>query len=251
VSKFKFTGKERDEESQYDYFGARYYDARIGRWGQVEPLLNNLPDCSPYSYGLNNPIKILDVDGNWPREGMELHTTKVEDIKANFNEIVEKISSGYEKFLSGDFKGAKDQMLSNIIESPSLIGGLIPGDFTTDFINPVGLARGSVKMLRLTKEISIEKQAIEIAKHINKNSINLGGETLDLIDSGSKLGYSKGHYNKLNGEYVGVPHVQKNLFSYNREKGIFQQRKSTLAIPATNEHIQRALDIINNITKGF
>ncbi len=30
-SKFKFTGKERDEESFYDYFGARYYDARIGR----------------------------------------------------------------------------------------------------------------------------------------------------------------------------------------------------------------------------
>jgi len=36
--KFKYTGKERDKESLYDYFGARYYDARIGRWGQVEPL---------------------------------------------------------------------------------------------------------------------------------------------------------------------------------------------------------------------
>ena len=30
-SKFKFTGKERDSESDYDYFGARYYDARIGK----------------------------------------------------------------------------------------------------------------------------------------------------------------------------------------------------------------------------
>ena len=30
-SKFKFTGKERDEKNKYDYFGARYYDARIGK----------------------------------------------------------------------------------------------------------------------------------------------------------------------------------------------------------------------------
>ena len=32
-SKHKFTGKERDKESNYDYFGARYYDARLGRMG--------------------------------------------------------------------------------------------------------------------------------------------------------------------------------------------------------------------------
>lgn len=28
-SMYKFTGKERDNESTYDYFGARYYDSRI------------------------------------------------------------------------------------------------------------------------------------------------------------------------------------------------------------------------------
>lgn len=32
-SKYKFIGKERDKESNYDYFGARYYDARLGRMG--------------------------------------------------------------------------------------------------------------------------------------------------------------------------------------------------------------------------
>ena len=39
-SKHKFTGKERDEENLYDYFGARYYDARVGRFGQIDPLAN-------------------------------------------------------------------------------------------------------------------------------------------------------------------------------------------------------------------
>jgi RHS repeat-associated protein len=62
-SKFKFTGKQLDEESNYYYFGARYYDARIGRWGQVEPLMEKYLQISPYIYSLNNPIKLIDVDG--------------------------------------------------------------------------------------------------------------------------------------------------------------------------------------------
>ncbi len=61
--RFKFTGKERDGESGYDYFGARYYDARIGRWLSVDPQWNPLASTSPYTYALNNPLIIVDPDG--------------------------------------------------------------------------------------------------------------------------------------------------------------------------------------------
>jgi len=67
-SKFKFTEKERDEESFYDYFGARYYDARIGRWGQVEPLFDKFPSITPYNYSLNNPLRLIDPNGADPFE---------------------------------------------------------------------------------------------------------------------------------------------------------------------------------------
>jgi len=60
---YKFTGKQRDTETGYDYFGARYYDARIGRWGGVEPLLEKYISYSPYQYGLLNPMKLVDVNG--------------------------------------------------------------------------------------------------------------------------------------------------------------------------------------------
>jgi RHS repeat-associated protein len=63
VAKYKFTGKERDKESNYDYFGARYYDARIGRWGQVEPLMEKYYSFSPYCYGLINPLALKDING--------------------------------------------------------------------------------------------------------------------------------------------------------------------------------------------
>ncbi len=61
--RYKFTGKERDAESGYDYFGARYYDARIGRWLSVDPLADKFISVSPYNYGLNNPNVLVDSDG--------------------------------------------------------------------------------------------------------------------------------------------------------------------------------------------
>jgi len=62
-SVYKFTSKERDEESQYDYFGARYYDARIGRWGQVEPLYDEYLNLTPYNYAANCPLTLADANG--------------------------------------------------------------------------------------------------------------------------------------------------------------------------------------------
>jgi RHS repeat-associated protein len=61
----KFTGKERDNEleNNYDYFGARYYDARIGRWGGVEPLLEKYFPLSPYIYCNDGPLVYKDNAG--------------------------------------------------------------------------------------------------------------------------------------------------------------------------------------------
>lgn len=61
--RYDFTGKERDDQTSYDYFGARYYDSRIGRWGGVEPLLDKYPGLTSYCYSLNNPIAFFDGNG--------------------------------------------------------------------------------------------------------------------------------------------------------------------------------------------
>jgi RHS repeat-associated protein len=62
-TRYKYTGKERDVESLYDYFGARYYDSRIGRWLQVDALGEKYPALSPYAYVANNPLQSVDPDG--------------------------------------------------------------------------------------------------------------------------------------------------------------------------------------------
>ena len=64
--KYQFTSKERDLESDYDYFGARYFDSKIGRWGGVEPKYDKYLSISPYIYSLSNPIINIDPNGKDP-----------------------------------------------------------------------------------------------------------------------------------------------------------------------------------------
>ena len=65
-ARYKFTGKELDDENGvgWYYFGARYYDAGIGRWLTTDLLAEKYPNISPYVYSLNNPLKYIDPDGN-------------------------------------------------------------------------------------------------------------------------------------------------------------------------------------------
>lgn len=65
----KFSGKERDVESQLDYFGARYYDRNIYRFISVDrKLVVDKAIIDPrrwalYPYCMNNPITLRDPDG--------------------------------------------------------------------------------------------------------------------------------------------------------------------------------------------
>ena len=71
---YLFTDKERDAESQLDYFGARYYASNMGRFmspdwsAQEEPVpyakLNDPQSLNLYSYVLNHPLVGIDPDGH-------------------------------------------------------------------------------------------------------------------------------------------------------------------------------------------
>ena len=69
--RYKFIGKERDEESGYDNFGARYYIPPLGIWTRPDPLLNKYIDVSPYMYCEGNPIKYVDPDGREKHNKMD------------------------------------------------------------------------------------------------------------------------------------------------------------------------------------
>ena len=61
---FVFTGKERDEETGYGYFGARYMDHELmTMWLSVDPKADKYPGLSPYAYCAWNPLKLVNPDG--------------------------------------------------------------------------------------------------------------------------------------------------------------------------------------------
>ena len=59
-----FTGKERDSETGFSYFGARYYDSDLMTgWLSVDPMADKYPGLSPYAYCAWNPVRLVDPDG--------------------------------------------------------------------------------------------------------------------------------------------------------------------------------------------
>ncbi|MYH19760.1 MAG: hypothetical protein F4132_11695, partial [Gemmatimonadetes bacterium] len=60
---FRFTGHERDAESGLDYMLARSYAYDVGRFLRPDPMQDEFPGISPYTYANNNPLKYVDPDG--------------------------------------------------------------------------------------------------------------------------------------------------------------------------------------------
>ena len=57
-------GKEKDWESGFHYYGARYYWSELlTGWLSVDPIADKYPSMSPYNYCAWNPVKIVDPDG--------------------------------------------------------------------------------------------------------------------------------------------------------------------------------------------
>lgn len=107
ISRSPFTGKEKDAESGYHYFGARYYDSEaLTGWLSVDPMADKYPSISPYASCAWNPIRLIDEDGKEPigaqvkiaksnnnsaKKAYKMHVAKTQTVKTGASKTLDKV----------------------------------------------------------------------------------------------------------------------------------------------------------------
>ena len=87
AKRYKYTGKERDEETGLNYHSARYYLPWLGRWGSCDPI--GIGDgVNVYAYIKNNPITKIDVTGKAEADTSNVDVNKLKPINDDLNKHV-------------------------------------------------------------------------------------------------------------------------------------------------------------------
>jgi RHS repeat-associated protein len=75
AKRYRYTGKERDEETGFGYHGARYLALWLGRWGSADP--SGLVDgANLYQYCRGNPVGLLDPTGMQANDEFKVNLPK-------------------------------------------------------------------------------------------------------------------------------------------------------------------------------
>jgi len=86
---FTFSAKERDSETGLSYFGSRYYSSDLSFWLSVDPMAAKYASLSPYVYCADNPVKLVDPDGdsliNPYKEAYDYFSKQYSEAKISFD----------------------------------------------------------------------------------------------------------------------------------------------------------------------
>ncbi len=147
----RFVGKEKDDETGLDYFGARYLSVESGRFLAVDPvravdefsgqinsaILTNPQRLNVYAYSLNNPYRYVDPDGEF---GFLVCAAIVAGAQLGALAIAWLGSRGGLAAAEGIAKISGNQVNERI---PGTVGGYAPSDAIDDIILVTAAAKVS------------------------------------------------------------------------------------------------------------
>ena len=90
--RYRYTGKERDEENDLYYHGARYYAPWLGRWTSCDPA-GIAAGLDSYLYAHANPVRLIDPGGMQPETPLEL-PEEIIYVQGTYDDLTSAIARG-------------------------------------------------------------------------------------------------------------------------------------------------------------
>ncbi|UOB16289.1 RHS repeat domain-containing protein [Abyssalbus ytuae] len=185
---YSYNGKEKQEELGLNWldYGARNYDAALGRWMNIDNLAEQYKTFSPYHYAGNNPVLNYDVDGNEFTEAAWKWVNKlIADINSRQERNNEKIADKQAQLKEDGLSKGKIRRLNNQISRLQ--------DNNTDLEN----VRGEIATLAASDQVDnvvedsggTERDMLGNSSTTNQTSFNFSNGNVDItISSGTDLG---------------------------------------------------------------
>ena len=155
-NQYKYNGKELNGDFGLNWmdYGARWYDASIGRWWCVDLMCMTFATYSPFSFSANNPIRFIDMNGlspynyhyNWETGQYENKEGEI----VRWNAVKSSLLSGKTALKTFVYNSIENGFSTkNIVKSLEYAQHIFDKNGLNDVFNFVFLSKSEVESLRL------------------------------------------------------------------------------------------------------
>ena len=249
---YKYNGKELDTKAGlnwYDY-GARHYDAALGRFLTVDPLAEKMGAWSPYGYCLNNPMKYVDKDGEVPWLAGLIGGAVDYAFQVAGNRLSGK--SWSESFTNVDMRQVAISMtgvgLGNVINKVIAVSRVVQASRSAGFILKktgeiaVDVAASAVSQYNEGKDVSMNKFAVDVvAGQIGGNAGDRVKSILQNTETGKLLHKQADHARRVARGNSSAPRNEKAKLATQKanDYGKYSETAVSTALSENLENLEK------------
>jgi RHS repeat-associated protein len=194
IEKYLTTHHERDQETQLDYRGARYYDCDVARFLSLDPKARDFVSWSAYNYVLGNPIMLIDADGKAPTDWFLNNKTG----RLIYIQGQSTVSQGALNSLGSSYKPSDYQRVGG----DKMFGDFVRGDNGQNLLDQkVAYVADPQDMMESIGLIKAENVLVKEREFVSKGTTDIGERVSSTHYTTEQVGESKIQYvtpDKLN-----------------------------------------------------